>query len=607
MKKKYEKIKAPSISPKKLFADNWFLIKAVFKAAPGSMLLYAFERFRVEFMVFFEHTYLIKTVLDCVQYKRPFEDALIPILIIAGILIVTSALGSVTGQWLQPKALLAAETALKNLIFEKAKDVDLKNFDDPEYYNDFILVTEQVPELVAYIVDIISVASTTLATLITTGVYFAVESRPVFLLILFSSVLYLFLGIASSKMKYSRHAAGKKYFRRMDYIKRIFYLPDYAKEIRLNKGIAKESFEKYEETNSSMIDEMTHRSSRVVAVDTLNWGLQTLLLDFGTTLFLVYEATVKKSIDYTAVIVMMNATWRLSRAFRNIAYKIATSAENCLYVEKIKSFLGTKNSIVSEEGFSAVPHPCSLELKNVRFAYTEGGEEIIKGVSLKMEPGEKVALVGANGAGKTTLIKLIMRLYDPTEGDILLDGINIKKYDVESYRHNIGVVFQDFNIYAATVAENVVMNTYAHADDGAVTDALEHSGFGERLGAMESGIDTSLTKEFDDDGVNLSGGEGQMIAIARAFYKDSGIIILDEPSSALDPISEYNFNRYMAKAAKDRTVIFISHRLSTTRLADRIIVLDDGEIKEEGSHEKLLEAHGVYYDMWHAQADKYDL
>ena len=195
MKKRYDAIDTPTISFGKLFANNFFLIKTVFKAAPGSIALFAFEKFRVEFMVFFEHTFLIKTVLDCVQYKRPFSEALIPILIIAGILIVTSALGSVTGQWLNPKATLSAETALKNMIFEKARDVDLKNFDDPEYYNDFNLTVEQIPELVAYILDIIAVAASSLGALTTTGLYFAIESVPVFLLVLLSSVIYLVLAI----------------------------------------------------------------------------------------------------------------------------------------------------------------------------------------------------------------------------------------------------------------------------------------------------------------------------------------------------------------------------------------------------------------------------
>ena len=230
---------------------------------------------------------------------------------------------------------------------------------------------------------------------------------------------------------------------------------------------------------------------------------------------------------------------------------------------------------------------------------------MIKNVSIKLDAREKLALVGYNGAGKTTLIKLIMRLYDPTEGTILMNGVDIRDYDVKQYRHYMGVVFQDFNLYAATVAENVVMGEVDDRNAKKVVKALESCGFKERLDSMENGIHTVLTKEFDDSGAILSGGEGQKIAIARAIYKDSGLIILDEPSSALDPIAEYNFNCYMAEAAKQSTVIFISHRLSTTRLADRIIMLENGRLCEEGTHNELIERNGKYAEMWHTQADKY--
>ena len=605
MSKNFEIEKAPRMSAAKIITNNLFLLKLVFSAAPFPFALYAFEQFRVAFMIFFEHTLLIKTVLDCVQYQRPFSEALIPILIIAAILFVTSILGSVTGQWLQPKAVLAAETKLKNMIFDKAKDVDLKCFDDPQYYNEFNLTVEKAPQLVAYMIDIVAVLASSLGTLVTTGVYFSVESKPVFLLVLFSSVLYVFLSIKVSKLNYSKYTTTRKYERKTEYIRRIFYLPDYAKEIRLNGEVKDQCFEKYGEAYDGMIDNLVWHSKKINMMQLLNWGIQTLLLDMGTTLFLVYQASVKETLTYAAVIVMMNACWRLSRSFRNIVYKIATSAENCMYVEKIKSFLKLENEITSEENLETYPRPCSLELKNVSFGYTGKGRQVIDNVSIKVDPGEKIALVGSNGAGKTTLIKLIMRLYDPTDGEVLLDGVNIKKYDVEKYRHNIGVVFQDFNIYASSVADNVAMGD--PVNDEKVHSALENSGFGERLAGMEQGEATQLTKEFDDEGVNLSGGESQMIAIARAFYKNSGIIILDEPSSALDPISEYRFNRYMAEAAKNKTVIFISHRLSTTRLADRIIVLENGSVCEEGTHEELLEKKGVYFRMWHAQADKYAL
>jgi ATP-binding cassette subfamily B protein len=243
-------------------------------------------------------------------------------------------------------------------------------------------------------------------------------------------------------------------------------------------------------------------------------------------------------------------------------------------------------------------------LQNVHFAYKD--DEILKGVSLKIHRGDKIALVGYNGAGKTTLVKLLMRLYDPTDGEILYNGINIKEYDLDAYRACIGAVFQDYKIFASTIAENVL----ADVDDGTkretVLTALQKSAFEEKLSTFEKGIDTELTREFYKDGTNLSGGEEQKIAIARVFAQPYELLIMDEPSSALDPISEYKLNHSIAESAADKTVIFISHRLSTTRHADRIYMFESGQVIESGTHDELVaNTNGKYYGIWHAQAQYY--
>lgn len=195
---------------------------------------------------------------------------------------------------------------------------------------------------------------------------------------------------------------------------------------------------------------------------------------------------------------------------------------------------------------------------------------------MKINPCGKIAIVGYNGAGKTTLIKLIMRLYDPDEGEILFDGVNIKEYNVEEYRQKIGTIFQDFRIFAATVRENVLLDFTDGSDEEKIGNALKKSGFEKRLLTLSDGLDTNLTAEFEENGVNLSGGEGQKLAIARVFYKDARLIILDEPSSALDPIAEYHLNNSMLTAAENKSVVFISHRLSTTRIAESICLKTAG-------------------------------
>ena len=236
-------------------------------------------------------------------------------------------------------------------------------------------------------------------------------------------------------------------------------------------------------------------------------------------------------------------------------------------------------------------------------------EEVLHDVSLTLRRGEKLAIVGYNGAGKTTLIKLVMRLYDPTSGRILYNGQDIREFDLADYRAHIGAVFQDYCLFAATVAENVMGGRYdaSPESEAAVRKALDSASFTERLATLEKGLDTPLTRELDENGVNLSGGEAQKIAIARVFVRPYELIIMDEPSSALDPVAEYELNHSILNAAdrQDRTVIFISHRLSTTRFADRILLFADGCLRESGSHDRLMELNGLYAEMFRMQAEKY--
>lgn len=597
--------KAPQLSPKKLLLHNWYITKLMFSAAPLGFFLYFLEQFRVNAFIFVEHTLMIRAVLECIEYGKSFREAIIPVIMVAVLLIVTSILGSIVGQWQLPKAKLKAQTKMKNMIFERAKDVDLKYFDDPEYYNDFILTVEKIGGIVDYIFDIAGVLGGALGTFVTTGVYFFTVSTPSFFLIVLSTVVHLAFIIKRSKIHYSKSVTSQKYSRRTAYIKRLFYFQDYAKELRLNSAVKERAFEDYDKAYDGLVENEKAHNRKATIISLCDLGIEMVLLDVILVLVLAYQANVLGLISYATVIVMINSTYSLRRAFTNIVYKIATSSEYCMYVEKFRSFLSKQPEIVSVKALPVSEEACTLELRNVSFRYNDSEGDVIKNVSLKLSSKEKIALVGYNGAGKTTLIKLIMRLYDPTEGVILMNGVDIKEYDVEAYRHHIGVVFQDFNLYSATVAENVVMGNVPGDSKDKIQLALKHSGFEQKLSEMPLGIYTPLTKEFEEEGINLSGGESQKIAISRAFYKNSNLIILDEPSSALDPIAEYKFNRYMADAAKDCTVIFISHRLSTTRLADRIVFLENGSVCEDGTHDELLQRCGKYAEMWHTQADKY--
>ena len=321
--------------------------------------------------------------------------------------------------------------------------------------------------------------------------------------------------------------------------------------------------------------------------------------------YLVLRATVWGSLYFSSVAILYNSFGRMKRGLRVFTDTYPFACETSLYVGKIRNFLEYEKKIVSSEGKE--PEQCAKDVRveDLSFAYNKNGEMLLKDININIKPGEKIALVGYNGAGKTTFVKLLMRLYDPLGGRILMDGNDIKAYDVEKYRRSIGAVFQDFKIFAGTISENVVMDNLKGDEEDKVREALSDSGLLKRAEKMEKGLETFLTTETRDDGVEMSGGESQKLAVSRVFYRDAGLMILDEPSSALDPIAEYQLNHAMLTATKDKTVIFISHRLSTTRIADRIIMLENGQIAEEGTHEELLERDGKYAAMWKVQAGAY--
>lgn len=245
----------------------------------------------------------------------------------------------------------------------------------------------------------------------------------------------------------------------------------------------------------------------------------------------------------------------------------------------------------------------TVEFRNVSFKYPGTDIWALRNVSMQFRIGQKLAVVGKNGSGKTTFIKLLCRLYDPTEGEILLNGIDIRKYDYHDYMDLFSVVFQDFKLFPYTIGQNVAAAEQYDVDRA--KDCLVKAGFGERLAEMEAGLETYLYKDRNDDGINISGGEAQKIALARALYKDSPFIILDEPTAALDPIAEAEIYSKFNDIVGDRTAIYISHRLSSCRFCEEIAVFDQGNVVQVGSHDSLVEEDGLYRELWYAQAQYY--
>lgn len=297
---------------------------------------------------------------------------------------------------------------------------------------------------------------------------------------------------------------------------------------------------------------------------------------------------------------------QLGKGLQELMFILSDNEVYCTHLEKLFAYLDIPNHMY--QGSLTVEkrddNEYFIEFRNVSFKYPNTNMYVLKHINLKFKVGEKLAVVGMNGSGKTTFIKLMCRLYDPTEGEILLNGVNIQKYDYDEYMSIFSMVFQDFRLFSFSLGQNI--SASASYDSEKVMKSLEKVGFDERLKSMPNNLETFLYKDFDTDGVEISGGEAQKIALARALYKDAPFIILDEPTAALDPLSEYEIYSKFNEIAGDKTAIYISHRLASCRFCDTIIVFHAGEVIQKGNHKELLaDSNGKYYELWNAQSQYY--
>lgn len=308
-----------------------------------------------------------------------------------------------------------------------------------------------------------------------------------------------------------------------------------------------------------------------------------------------------------AVTQYVSAITRVSGSISSSIGVIGGMRNNASFLKLVFEFLDIPNRMY--QGSLTVEkrnnRDYEIEFRNVSFKYPGSDAYALQNISIKFRVGERIAVVGMNESGKTTFIKLLCRLYDPTEGEILLNGINIKKYNYKEYMSVFSVVFQDFKLFAYGLGENVAAKI--NYDKKLAKKCLIKSGFEERLQELPEGLNTYLYKDFCKQGIEISGGEAQKIALARALYKDAPFIILDEPTSALDPIAEYNVYSKFNEIVEDKTAIYISHRLSSCRFCDKIVVFDNGQIVQQGSHDELAkDKNGKYYELWYAQAQYYN-
>ena len=402
-------------------------------------------------------------------------------------------------------------------------------------------------------------------------------------------------------------------YRRLSKINRIFgYLGwslvdfRYGKDIRLY-GSKEMMVEKWQCFTRDWNRENVEIANRQLPLQLLRDGTQ-ILHDIAVYFYLGVLAILGK-ITIATCIQMVNAAGTFTGSLRNMVFCYQDILKRANYANEFVKFMDyppamPKGTLDVKEGKHI------FEFRNLSFIYPGSEVQVLKNVNLTIREGEHLSVVGLNGAGKTTLVKLMCRLYDPTEGEILMDGINIKEYDYQQYMQVFAPVFQDFKLFAFKIRENLLLKDSEEMDP--VTDealargTLRKIGMEEKVDSFKNGLDTVLFKQFDEEGIEPSGGEQQKLAIARALVKDAPVVILDEPTAALDPVAEYEIYKHFEELVKGKTAIYISHRLSSCQFCDHIAVFSEGGVKEYGTHEELVDLPGgVYAEMFAAQAQYY--
>lgn len=417
-------------------------------------------------------------------------------------------------------------------------------------------------------------------------------------------------GLSKSKATISENDVFMEYCKNTVWFNRVFMFfgkelymnPEKAKDVRIysQNTVAEKMLDKlitHERDNQSDITKM----ALYPAIAQIIIGLANAVCYLFVAIKALFGAFgVGSIVQYVAVLS------RLGEGLQELMYILSDNEVYCTHLQKLFDYLELPNHMY--QGSLTVEkrddNEYYVEFRNVSFRYPNTDTYVLKHVNLKFKVGEKLAVVGMNGSGKTTFIKLMCRLYDPTEGEILLNGVNIKKYDYNEYMSIFSVVFQDFRLFSFSLGQNV--SASASYDREKVIECLKKAGFAERLNSLPNDLDTFLYKDIDAEGVEISGGEAQKLALARALYKNTPFIILDEPTAALDPISEYEVYSKFNEIAGTKTSIYISHRLASCRFCDKIAVFHEGEIIQIGSHEELLaDSKGKYYELWNAQAQYY--
>ena len=586
-----------------IFRNTAFMLKCAWKSAPLSLIIiylaYIIENVYYSVVV---GIMFLQTALSIIEGNGTFKEFAIKMCIIVFGKVFVDLFAYIDMYTVRTKFEIKCESYINSLIFKKAQEVELGCYENPEFFDNYNRATWVVEK--GGFKRIIEGSAWTIGSAVSIVflIFYLVSIDPFLLFFILCPILVIALRVKKNNIELEEEKEWTPFERQKEYTKRTILLKDFAKEIKTT-GIFDVIKNRFRSAVEGKIGVIRKYGWRVAIVESIADFLGEIIPVGGGFGYGCYRLMVLHNLEIADFSVLISAITTTRNKLNQLARYFTMQQKHCLWVQNMRDFLNYETKIV---GGAIEPGDFeSLEFKNVSFRYEGNDKNTLNNVSFKISKGETFAVVGHNGAGKTTLSKLIMRLYDVTEGEILYNGINIKEYDLLKYRQKFASVFQDYRIFAMTVAENVLIEEVDKSNIDRANKSLMQSGVHERIQSLPEKENTLLTREFDNQGALLSGGESQKVTIARMFAKKFDVAILDEPSSALDPVAESKMYDALVEGTKGKTVFYISHRLSSATRSDRILVFSKGKLTESGTHDELMALGGEYNEMFTLQASGY--
>lgn len=588
----------------RIFANNAYAVKTVWEISKKRIAHIALNTAIDYAEWIFMSIFFMRFVIGAIERQEAFSTIMLFVGICFAILCTCAVYTNYTNAVIVPVTDNIIDRKLYRRLYAKARNVELRCFEDADFYNRYTMALDGSSAKMITSADCffkivfgIIAASAAFYSMLTIDVYSV-------LFLIFPILGNFVFGRLMNTVWTGRYMDNVKHNRKAEYVNRVMHLAEFAKEIRFSNihGLMMQRYEEAVEGNCRTAEKWAKKGTIYTSLQ----NLFTFTICFeGIMLYAAYRTMVSQTMALGELAVMFTAmsasSWILIGVFGNIN----AALKNGEFLEYYRTFMEYEEKIPEDQdGIMPQQTVHSIEFRNVCFAY-KADEPVINNLSFRIDGSKICALVGMNGAGKSTIIKLLLRLYDPTSGEILVNGVNIREYNLKAYRKLFSAAFQDYKVLAMSVKDNVLMGRRVEDADMVAKHALQCAGVWEKVQSLPKGMDTIMTKEFDSEGTVLSGGEQQKLVVARAFAQKAAVKIFDEPSSALDPIAEYELYKGIMDESKGHTTLFISHRLSSVKDADVVFMLENGTVIEQGSHRELMAQNGKYCEMFTKQAQNY--